>query len=44
MHCFSCPVVKIGTDLLPLTAMVELPGISAHMAVSSMLPIQCCGK
>ena len=30
------------TYCLPLTAMVILPSISAHMAVSSMLPIQCC--
>ena len=40
MRCLLCPVINIGTDVLPLTAMA---GMLAHIAVSSMLLIQCIG-
>ena len=40
MRCLLCPVINIGMDVLPLTAMA---GMLAHIAVSSMSLIQCIG-
>ena len=40
----SCPVVAICTVCAPRTSMVELPGISAHTAVSSMFAMQLSGN
>ena len=42
--CLSCPVVAICTVCAPRTSMIELPGISAHTAVSSMFAMQLSGN